>query len=144
MFKFIKRLFSSEEISNDAIIHSSKGEYTSTKRLKSGGHGQEALDYMSKNRILYNVTKTYKNGVRVGNVPHHEKTKKRTGNNQSWFPKSWDRGIIKSAGKRIARGKKYPDGKIKKGRYKNVLIGIIRTKGKIATIFPLSKQRSKR
>lgn len=28
-------------------------------RLKGGGHGQEAMDFMDKNSIKYNVVKTY-------------------------------------------------------------------------------------
>lgn len=144
MFEFFKRLFGKEKISEKALKHSSLGEYTKTNRLKSGGHGQESLDYMNKNGIKYNITKTYTNGVRIGNVPNHEKPKKRVGNNQSWFPKEWDKQTIKKAGQSVAKGKKYPDGKIKNRYVKGVDIGIIRTNGKIATVFPLSQQKSKK
>lgn len=95
MLKTIKRLLGYEHIDEKAVEHSSKGEYTTTKRLKSGGHGQEALDYMNKNNIHYNITKTYANGVRIGNVPMHQKVKKRSGSNQSWFPASWNKENIK-------------------------------------------------
>lgn len=140
MFEFIKRLLGREYIEKKAIEHSSKGEYTKSNRLKGGGHGQEAIEYMDENKITYNITDTYPNGVRIGNVPNHEKAKKRQGNNQSWFPATWKRDNIEKAGKSIARGRKYPDGKIKSGKHKNVDVGIIRTNGKIATIFPLTKQ----
>lgn len=144
MFNFLKKLFGEEDIPEKTLEHSSKGEYTRGGRLKSGGHGQEALDYMDKNGIEYNITETYPNGVRVGNVPKHNQKKKRTGNNQSWFPQNWNRETIKRAGQRVAKGKKLPDGNIKKGRHKNVDVGIIRTDGKVATIFPTSRQNIKR
>ena len=144
MFKFLKRLFGKEKISERAVEHSVKGDYTKTNRLKSGGHGQEALDYMDEQGIEYNITKTYPNGVRIGNVPAHEKKPKRAGENQSWFPRDWNRQTIKKAGQSVAKGRKYPDGKTKTGKHKNVLVGIKRTNGKIATIFPLSKQKFNR
>lgn len=145
MFKVLKLIFKKNLIDDKAISHSSLGEYTKTNRLKSGGHGQEAIRFMKNNNIEYNISKKYSNGVRVGNVPNHEKVKKRTGNNQSWFPQNWDRQTIRQAGKYVARGKKYPDGSIKSKTYKNVEVGIIRTNGKISTIFPLSNQnRSKK
>ncbi len=77
MFERLKGLFGKEEISAKAIEHSSKGEYTQGGRLKGGGHGQEALEHMDEKGIKYNITKTYPNGVRVGNVPEHEKPRKR-------------------------------------------------------------------
>ena len=141
MFEFLKRLLGKESISEKTLFHSSKGEFTKTNRLKSGGHGQESLNYMDKNNIKYNIVKTYPNGVRVGNVPNHINKIKRTANNQSWFPKEWNRATIKKAGQTVSKGKKYPDGKTKIGKHKKVTVGIIRNNGKIATIFPLNKQK---
>lgn len=144
MCKILKRLFGKEEIPEKTIVHASKGEYTAKGRLKGGGHGQEALDYMDKKGIKYNITKTYPNGVRIGNVPKHKKPNKKVGNNQSWFPEDWDRNVIKKAGQAVARGRKLPDGRIKKGNHKHVDVGIIRTQGEIGTIFPLSEQKVRR
>lgn len=144
MISTLKRLLGKEEIPNKAVEHSSKGEYTQSGRLKGGGHGQEALDYMDQKGIKYNITKTYSNGVRVGNVPTHKNALKQRENNQSWFPQTWDRKMIKKAGQSVAKGKKYPDGKQKTGRYKNVDVGIKRTNGKVATIYPLNKQKNKK
>ncbi len=114
MFKFLKRLFGKEKIPNKTVEHSSKGEYTRSGRLKCGGHGQEALDYMDKNGIEYDIAKTYPNGVRIGNVPKHKNALKRTGNKQSWFPRNWDRKTIKKAGQTVAKGKKFPDASIRR------------------------------
>lgn len=144
MFRFWKRSVGEEDISDRTLKHSSKGDYTKTNRLKGGGHGQEALDYMDKNGIEYNITETYSNGVRVGNVPNHVNRYKRSDIGQSWFPKDWDRKKIKKAGQSVAKGKKYPNGETKCGRYKDIEIGIKRTNGKIATIFPLNRQGDKR
>ena len=141
MFNFLKCMFFKEPIPQSAIEHSSKGTYSNTNKLKSGGHGQEAINYMTKNNIEFNINKTYSNGVRVGNVPKHKEKLKRSGNNQSWFPQNWDRSMIKNAGQSVAKGIKLRNGKIKTGTYKKVKIGIIRTNGKIATIFPLNKQK---
>lgn len=144
MFDFIKRMFGKEPISDSAIIHSSKGNYTKKNRMIGGGHGQEAIDYMNNNNLEYNIVKTYSNGVRVGNVKRHKDSIKKMGTNQSWFPKNWSRKDIKKAGQIVAIGKKYPDVKIKHRKTNKVDVGIIRTNGKIATIFPLSEQKNKR
>ncbi len=143
---FIKWLFGSKEkISNKALEHSSKGEFTkNSNRLKGGGHGQENIDYMNENNIDYNIVKEYSNGVRVGNVPKHIHYVKQNGINQAWFPKKWDRKKIKKAGQLVSRGAKLNDGQVKTGHYENVNVGIVRTNGKIATIFPMNIQKNKK
>lgn len=146
---FIRWLFGKDEhISDLAIEHSSKGVFTVNPKtnkintLKSGGHGQENIDYLNKMQIKYNVVREYKNGVRIGNVPKHKSVRKRTGTNQSWFPKEWGRNEILNAGKYVARcKKKKKDGIEVRATYKKVKVGIRRTKGKIATIYPTNKQK---
>lgn len=133
-----------EKISEKSIKHSSLGDFRKSGRMKSGGHGEENLNHLRQNNISYNVVKTYSNGVRVGNVPNHENKKKKTGDNQAWFPENWTRTTIKRAGQVVARGNKYPDGKVKSGHYSNVNVGIIRTNSEIATIFPMSPQKDKK
>lgn len=136
-----------EKISKKAIEHSSLGEFTKgdnkhPPHLKSGGHGEENIRELKKRGIDYEITKEYPNGVRIGNVPTHKDKKKRTSNKQSWFPKDWTRDTIKQAGeKTISEEKtKHKDGETSIGTYKKVKVGVIRTKGKVATIFPLNKQ----
>ena len=41
----------SNSISKDRLNHSNKGEYTEHNRPKTGGHGQDSIDYMDKNNI---------------------------------------------------------------------------------------------
>jgi hypothetical protein len=142
LIHILHKIFKKEHISDEVLEHSSKGEYTKTNRLKSGGHGQEAIDYMDNHNIKYNIKKTYKNGVRVGNVPEHINRKNRENANHSWFPKNWGRDQIKKAGQAIG-SKSSKDENHTTGKYKNVTVTIIRSRGKIATIFPNSNQSSK-
>lgn len=99
----------STKIHHQALIHSLEGKYKLDKkthkpaRLDAGGHGQDALDFMDKNGISYNIVKTYKNGVRVGNVPNHTKGIKKTGRNQSWLPKSWTQKDITKAAEHVSQ-----------------------------------------
>ena len=141
----LKWIFGKKEyISPQALRHSSLGDYNTVNRMTGGGHGQEAIDYMKRNNIKFNIVKKYDNGVRVGNVPNHKDKRKKTGEGQSWFPASWDRNKIKRAGQVVARGKILPDGSIKYGQYNNVNVGVIRTNSKIATIFPTIKQLTRK
>lgn len=141
----LKWLFGKKEhISEDAIKHSNEGEFNTVGRLVSGGHGQKNIEKLLEYNQEFNILKTYSNGVRVGNVPKHKKNRKQKGTNQSWFPKWWNAKTIKRAGQVVARGKRKEDGLIKTGYYFKVFIGIIRKRGKIATIFPMNVQKNKR
>ena len=151
--RYLNTQGSGRSVSDFALVHSTEGKYTKPSRagdiirLISGGHGQKGMDQLDKYGIKYNIVKTYPNGVRVGNIPTHKKRAKQSGIGQSWFPKSWTNKDIRRAGLHVAglkRNRKIPDGKIVFGMYKGVRVGIMRTNGKIATIFPDSKQPVKR
>ena len=138
-----------------AIVHSVEGDFTKSQirvkgkpaielRLTDGGHGQKGMDLLDKYGIEYHVVKTYSNGVRVGYVPKHKNKLKKTGIGQAWFPKSWTAKMIKRAGEHVAnlkRNRNVPDGVTMFGMYKGVRVGVKRTKGIIATVFPDSKQK---
>lgn len=112
-------------------------------RLNNGGHSQKGMDLLDKYGIDYNIVKTYPNGVRVGNIPNHMQRSKRKAIGQSWFPTSWTEKDIRRAGEHVAvlkGNRKIPDGVRVYGVYKGVRVGIIRTNGKIATVFPDSNQ----
>lgn len=161
------------DLKNDGIIlvprstleHSSKGEFTKPKnpkketlgKFKSGGHGQENINYLESHSIEYNIVKEYANGVRVGNVPSHAERTKRSGNYQSWFPKDWDNEKILIAAtytvnlkrkdlfykKNIVDKQGNVIGYCKFAKYENVVVVIVADKNNIvATIFPDSLQRS--
>jgi len=132
-------------------IHKNEGTYKTPRgghiRLDSGGHGQSGMNELDKYGIRYKIEKTYSNGVRVGRVLDHTKKAKRESMGQSWFPKSWTSKDIKHAGEHVANlktNRHAPDGKRIFGMWKGVRVGVIKTHGKIGTIFPDSKQPVKK
>ena len=138
----------SSRVHHRALIHSFDGEFSrnpktgAVQRLKSGGHGQSALEILKKNHIAYNIVKTYPNGVRVGNIPSSKDKLKKSGTGMAWFPKSWSIKDMVRAGEHVSqlksnRGAK--DGVPIWGTYKGVRVGVIKTHGHIATIFPDSQ-----
>jgi hypothetical protein len=149
--RYLNTKGSGRSVSDFALVHSDEGKYTKPSRkgdklrLVSGGHGQTGMDQLDKYGIKYNVEKTYSNGVRVGNIPNHKNPNKRKSMGQTWFPKSWTTKDIRHAGEHVAglKGNRHvPDGKAVYGVYKSVRVGVIRTNGKIATVFPDADQSS--
>ena len=147
---------SSTRVSKFAIVHSNEGAFVRSQqrvngkvtivlRLSNGGHGQDGMDLLDKYHIKYNIVKTWSNGVRVGNVPTHMNKLKAKQNGQSWFPKTWTSKTIRRAGEKVAaqhKQERIKDGVRVYGVYKGVRVGIIMTKGRIATIFPDVDQSS--
>ncbi|MBC6295517.1 hypothetical protein HCJ45_00060 [Listeria sp. FSL L7-1517] len=133
------------EISKERLEHANLGDFTKNpktgaiSKMKGGGHGQDNIDFLRKNGIEVNIEKTYSNGVRVGNVPEHKTKSKQKGSNQSWFPKNWTAADIENAGQQIARLPEFAkvnDGEVLFGEVNGVRVGVIKTNGKIGTIFP--------
>lgn len=136
-------------VSDFAVVHSDEGRYTTRKtdglQLVSGGHGQTGMDQLDKYGIEYKIEKTYSNGVRVGYLPDHRNPNKKKSMSQSWFPRSWTPEDIRRAGEHVAglKGNRNAlDGEKVFGVFRGVRVGIIKTKGKIATVFPDSDQSS--
>ena len=103
------------------------------------------MELLDKYGIKHNIVKTYPNGVRVGNIPNHMQKSKRKEIGQSWFPKSWSDKDIRRAGEHVASlkgNRKTQDGVRAYGVFKGVRVGIMKTNGKIATVFPDSDQSS--
>ncbi|MHC1748104.1 MAG: EndoU domain-containing protein [Cellulosilyticaceae bacterium] len=132
-------------VSTDALNHSNIVDFTynpktgKVSKMKGGGHGQANIDFLDKNGIEYNIEKEYPNGVRVGNVPNHKVKAKRSGMEQSWFPETWSESDIQAAREKIANmsgNTGVADGVAVFGEYNGVRVGVIRTDGKIATVFP--------
>lgn len=148
--RYLNTKGSGRSVSDFALVHSSEGTFAWKQirkngkpakqiRLASGGHGQAGIELLDKYGIEYNIVKTYPNGVRVGNIPDHRDKRKSKSDNQSWFPKSWTEKDIRRAGEHVAelKGNRHtPNGTPVFGIYKGVKVGIIRTHGKISTIFP--------
>ena len=155
--RYLSTKGSRRSVSDFALVHSNEGDFIKKQiridgkpaiklRLGNGGHGQAGMDLLDKYGIAYNITKVWSNGVRVGNVPTHMNKKfKAKQDGQSWFPKSWTAKTIRRAGEKVAemyKGKRIRDGVRIYGIYKGVRVGVIMTKGKIATIFPDVNQSS--
>ena len=135
-----------------SIVHSNEGAYTKPQkgnriRLKSGGHGQAGMNELDKYGIRYKVEKTYPNGVRVGHIIDHTNKSKRKSMGQAWFPKNWTSKDIKHAGEHVVHLKQNnhaKDGQKIFGMWKGVRVGVIKTNGRIGTIFPDSNQPYKK
>ena len=152
--RYLNTRGSGRSASDFAVVHSLEGRFVKTlgkvngkvqfkPRLAAGGHGQAGMDLLDKYGIEYHVVKTYPNGVRVGYVPWHKDKRKHSGYGQSWFPSNWTDKDIKRAGSHVAslKGNRHvSDGVIVYGNYKGVRVGVIRTNGKISTVFPDSNQ----
>ncbi|WP_208586111.1 EndoU domain-containing protein [Gracilibacillus suaedae] len=132
-------------ISERSIKHSDVGDFTTNpktnniSKMKGGGHGQSNIEFLEKNKIVYNINKVFENGVRVGNVPGHKVKAKRTGSNQSWFPENWTESDIVAAGTKISNSPEFlkaENGVAIFGGYNGVRVGVIKTNGEIGTIFP--------
>lgn len=148
--RYLNTKGSGRSVSDFALVHSSEGVFVWKRirrngkpveqiRLAGGGHGQKGMELLVKYGIKYNITKTWINGVRVGNVPDHKDKRKARSNNQAWFPKSWTEKDIRRAGEHVAglKGNRHAaDGETVYGVYKGVRVGVMKTHGKIATIFP--------
>ena len=142
----------SNRVHHNALIHSFDGRYSHDQKtgkiinIKSGGHGQSAMDIMDRNGIKYNVAKTYPNGVRVGNIPSIKDKLKKTGTGMVWFPKSWSVKDMVRAGEHVSglkHNRGVADGVTIWGVYKGVRVGVKKTHGQIATIFPSYQQPGK-
>lgn len=138
-----KRVF----VSKKAQRHSSKGDFyyhgrnsnRKTLTMKSGGHGQENISYLTKHKMNHDIETTFSNGVRLGHIEKHRNKRDRQKNGHAWFPKSWNITDITNAGKHVASLKKnrhLTDGQKYTGRYKGVTVGIIARRNRIKTIFP--------
>lgn len=128
----------------ERIKHISVGDFgLNSGRYKSGGHGQANITLLDKMGIKYEINMEYNNGVRVGNIlgclnPHFN-----SGNNHSWFPKSWDDDKITEAisyGLRIYNGE-YLEREVYEFVYEGVKITIVFGKNKsVSTAFPNKEQ----
>lgn len=138
----------SRRVHHGALIHSFDGKFSHNARtgkpqkLKSGGHGQTAIEIMQKNGIEFHIVKTYPNGVRIGNIPDSRQGFKRSKTGMAWFPKNWSQKDMTRAGEHVTGLKKNrnaKNGETVWGTWKGVRVGVIKTNGQIATIFPDSR-----
>lgn len=154
--RYLNTKGSGRSVSDFALVHSIEGDFVRKQtringkpavvlRLGNGGHGQKGMELLDKYGIEYHIEKTFSNGVRVGYIPDHKRPAKRRSMSQSWFPKTWTEKDIRRAGEHVAglkHNRRIPNGVTAYGVYKGVRVGVIRTNGKIAIIFPDIDQSS--
>ena len=149
------------ELKNDGIItvpdktlkHSTVGEFTNLKnpkkppseknggKMKGGGHSQANIDLLESKGYSYAITKTYDNGVRVGNVVLHKSNKKSENSGQSWFPEDWGNDEVLKAGTYVANNST-DENMPKFAEYNGVRVGIfLDNEGFPSTIFPDSSKQ---
>jgi len=142
---------SNRTISEYVLVHSIEGSYINVDsknpekplQLKTGGHGEDVFKILKKHNIGFTITKTFPNGVRVGNVENHVDKKKREKNQQLWFPKNWRKKDILEAGEHVLRLKKNQNAKVGDriyGMWKGVKVMVIKSDGKRGTIAPAYDQ----
>lgn len=155
LFELCEELYNLKNLPYKVIEHASKGEFSAAAnpkksmlpgKMKSGGHGQENIDFLKGIGRKYKIEHTYKKGVRIGAIDGHDVKFKRIDDGykvtgQSWFPKSWTKKDIKEAGRFVIENnfdefKKLEDGKAIFDNHKGVRTGVIKTNGKPATILP--------
>lgn len=152
--RYLSTKGSRTSVSEYARVHSDEGTFKnvgskdpkSPFRMESGGHGEANLRLLRKYGIKYEISKTFPNGVRVGIVDNHKDRGKRYFYQQAWFPPSWTAKDIRRAGEHVASlqcNRKVNDGGIMFGTWKNVRVGVIKTKGKVATICPDYRKQPK-
>lgn len=148
-------------VSSLAVKHSSQGGFSKLANPKKspslknggrpngGGHSQRGINKILERGWTVDITKTYKNGVRIGNIPEHTQKFRRSGSQMSWFPENWTDDDILIAGTNIANNEKFLP--IKKGdiisgyratgTYNNVVICITKNlAGQIDSIYPKNIQ----
>lgn len=152
------------ELKNDGIMtvphetlrHSTVGDFTNLKnpkkppggknggKMKGGGHSQANIDLLESKGYAYTITKTYDNGVRIGNVELHKDESKCLHSGQSWFPKDWDNDEVLKAGTYVSNTVKSKDVK-RFGEYNGIRIGFYVDKdGYPTTIFPDADKQPQR
>ena len=142
---------SKRTVSAYVLVHSVEGSYKNVDskdpknklRLESGGHGEDVFKILKKHNIGYTITKTFPNGVRVGNVENHYNPDKRLHNGQLWFPKNWRKKDILEAAEHVLSLKKNKDAKVGDriyGMWKGVKVMVIKPSGKRGTIAPAYDQ----
>lgn len=133
-------------VTHKVLKHASKGEFCyKTKNgkrqlfMKSGGHGQENIDFLNKKKIKNSQDTLFTNGVRFGSIEKHIKKINTKKDGHAWFPLWWTKNDISQAGKHVLgldKNQNPQDNIVYKGRYKKVSVGVYCRKGKLKTIFP--------
>lgn len=151
----LDELYDIVHISDDVLAHSNIGDFADIANPKKslepgkmlgGGHGQANIIKLNQLKREYEIVHEYKNGVRIGSVKGHDSKFKRfiegsKNTGQSWFPINWSEQKILQAGKSVINNnfkkfKNIEDGIPVFDNFDGIRVGVLKTKGKPATIFP--------
>lgn len=151
----LNKLFDTVYIGDDVLLHSNIVDFAGINNPKKslepgkmlgGGHGEANIVKLNQLKRSYKIEYVYENGVRIGSISQiADKFKKTTSNKiitgQSWFPVNWDTRKIYQAGKFVINNKFKEFIEIKDGlpvfdTFEGVRVGVMKTDGKPATIFP--------
>ena len=123
-----------------AMQHVMVGDFNNAGHITGGRHSFGSMAELSNRGIAYNIVRTAPNGVVFGNVPTHKTVSKQTGERQTWFPDSWTKHDIYSAGIATANRGTNVHSYGKELAYKGVNVRILITDGRISTIAPSEDQ----
>lgn len=162
-------------VSKRTLKHSTVGDFSQFlnpnkpekggRKLLSGGHSQKNIQEFErlndkykkhpkynkfKINFEYHIKEILSNGVRVGNIPNHDRKIERTGKNHAWFPEKWNDEKIYIAGTYVANlkdknmftQKVMPTGVIyKRAEYDEIKVVVVMNQdGEIDTLFPDNNQ----
>jgi hypothetical protein len=139
------KLFS--HVSRNEMKHTSRGIFKYKDRkpvaMVKGGHGEDNIKYLEKNKLSFSVNKSFINGVRKGKIDCHQRKWEAKKDGHMWFPKFWSNRKIEKAGLHVANLKKnkdVPDHTPMHGTYNGVDVVVYKGRGRICGICPRFKK----
>ncbi len=131
----------------DGIDHTLKGKFDKDKtHLISGGHGNANIRFMKRHHWNYRVVKTLPNGVRLGNIERHNRSRERRDMGHAWFPRHWSSLKIIVAGwwaSRKSKNKAIDNKTTDPVNICGVGVKVNKTDGKINSVFPDNPEAKK-
>src|SRR5574344_283408 len=93
-------------VSRNEMKHVSRGIFKYENRkpvaMVKGGHGEDNIRYLEKNKLSFHVDKLCKGGARAGNIDCHERVWETKKDRHMWLPKFWSNRKIEKAGLHVA------------------------------------------
>ncbi|MFA6860932.1 MAG: EndoU domain-containing protein [Bacilli bacterium] len=135
------KLFS--HVSRNEMKHTSRGIFKYKDRkpvaMVKGGHGEDNIRYLEKNKLEFKIEGLCKGKARNGSIACHERVWEAKKDRHMWFPKLWSDRKIEKAGLHVANLKKnqdVPDHTPMHGTYKGVDVVAYKGRGRICGICP--------
>ena len=130
-------------VSRNEMKHTSRGifKYKDRKPISmvKGGHGEDNIRYLEKNKLEFKIDGLCKGKARNGHIPCHKRPRERKEEGHMWFPKLWSNRKIEKAGLYVANLEKnqdVPDHTPMHGTYRGVDVVTYKERGRICGICP--------